>query len=588
MSSKKLDCPGTPDHKIRKALFLVLDRLDNRLKDKLHNLIDEAPAPIVGRDPSEEDLAMQMKFKNKAINFLKSLPPESGITYQAVMKQLDAELTKRDNVTKKNGEKTSQIVPELPRPESALVIPSFTSNLLKSPKKSHKKKKKAGQTVAKKEATRLVDYLCLLDFMATCNDGPPPKPQEIIEFPALLLNVETGEVEGQFHCYVRPDVHQQLSPYCIELTGITQDQVDGGISVLEALEMHQAWLDDHALISLSEALQKGNNNGCTKRTFLYTICGDWDLKVCLPNQLQHQNKQVPASFQSWINIKWPFENMYHKMVRGIADMLSEMGLSPDSTTESGLDDCRNLAQICQKMIKHGWVPNPTAGEGCIGTKLFWQVQSRRPWPPQADPISPYKMIYLIRNGESEAEVVNNKERLTNWDLKDCGLTERGVQQSKDLPKLLGDHLKTIELIVTSPLKKALQTALLGFTDKDILVNYGLVEIGRDTPENSPKPMDQILTELDSDIKSRNTEFILDCQLLKPKNWPQSAGNESPVRRIHDVFEWIYMDCKEQTIAVVCHSNVIRTAIYGANAPVAPDNASPLRCKLFMNGNLVPI
>lgn len=586
--------PGTPD-KVRKALYAVLDRLTDQLRDELHMLLDEAPAPIVGRAPSEQDLVVQQQFKDKAVKFLKDLPPESGITYQTVMKQVEDELAKRKKTqrisTNPNAKKATTAPP--PPPPSPGKLKKITNSpspktTPKASKKVPKKKSIKRQSSNPQPKKKMVDYLCLLDFMATCNDGPPPKPQEIIEFPAMLLNVETGEVEGVFHSYIKPDVHQQLSEYCIELTGITQHQVDSGISLVEALDMHQQWLNNHGLISLSEALKQGPKRDPSQRTFIYTICGDWDLKVCLPNQLEYQKKKLPMAFQSWINIKWPFENMYHKSVRGIADMLSEMGLAPDSSSDSGLDDCRNLAHICQRMIKHGWTPNPTTGEGRIGTKLFWEVQSRRPWPPQPDPVSPYKMIYLIRHGESEANIVDAKERLSNQALKDCGLTDRGVEESKALPELLGDHYKKIELVVTSPLKRALQTAVIGFPQQDIVVNYDLMEIGRDAPENSPKAMDEVLREIDKDMKGRDKDSQLDYESLMPKKWPQSTKSDTPSRRIQGAFEWIYMDCREQTIAVVCHNNLIRSAIYGVNAPVTPEFASPIRCQLFMNGNLVPI
>lgn len=380
--------PGTPDQKIRKALFLVQDRLDTHLKDELHSLIDEAPAPIIGREATLEEIKRQKLFKEKAQDFLKALPPESGITYKSLMKQVEEEMAKRKSARRTSSKPKDPIDPPPKSPvrsRETTPPPSPKLTATASPKRDSKARKRRSSK-KKEKSTRLVDYLCLLDFMATCNDGPPPKPQEIIEFPAMLLNVETGEVEGKFHCYVLPDVHPTLSAYCSELTGITQDQVDSGISLVEALDMHKEWLDDHGLISLSEAFKLGENRDASKRTFLFTTCGDWDLKVCLPNQLEYQKQELPASFESWVNIKWPFENMYHTKVRGIADMLNEMGLQPDSSTNTGLDDCLNLARICQKMIKFGWAPNPTAGEGRIGTKQFWQVQSRRPWPPQPDPV----------------------------------------------------------------------------------------------------------------------------------------------------------------------------------------------------------
>ena len=561
--------PSSPDHKLRKALFLAQDRVGTNLKNELHSLLDQAPAPIAGRDTTNEEIQQRILFKDKARDFLQRLPPETGLTYEALMEQVDTEMAKRKS--RRSSKPSEKKAP--------------------APKKNGTSRKRppGKQPMKKADPTRLVDYLCLLDFMATCNDGPPPKPQEIIEFPAILLNVETGKVEGKFHCYVSPDAHPILSSYCTELTGITQDQVDSGISLMEALDMHKEWLDEHGLISLSEPLQQDENKDESKKTFLFATCGDWDLKVCLPNQVEYHKQKLPASFQSWVNIKWPFENMYHKKVRGIADMLNEMGLQPESRTNTGLDDCLNLAHICQRMIQFGWMPNPTAGEGRIGTQQFWQVQSRRPWPPQPDPVSPYKMIYLIRHGQAEADLVHGKDRSSNADLKDCGLTEQGIQESKGLLKLLaGAHLENIELVVTSPLKRALQTSLLAFPERKIVVNYDLAEIGRDTPENSPKPMEDIVAELGEDIKGRKEDVALDYKTLKPQKWPQPPGTAAPARRVHNAFEWIYVNRSEQTIAVVCHSNVIRTAIYGASAPVAPDNACPIRCQLFVNGNLIPV
>jgi hypothetical protein len=66
------------------------------------------------------------------------------------------------------------------------------------------------------------DYLLVLDFEATCNEGARPYPQEIIEFPVFVLNTKTLEVEGSFHRFVRPTIHTSLSPFCTQLTGISQ------------------------------------------------------------------------------------------------------------------------------------------------------------------------------------------------------------------------------------------------------------------------------------------------------------------------------------------------------------------------------
>lgn len=41
--------------------------------------------------------------------------------------------------------------------------------------------------------------------------------QEIIEFPVLMLNSSTLEVESIFHQYVLPTVHPELTGFCTEV-----------------------------------------------------------------------------------------------------------------------------------------------------------------------------------------------------------------------------------------------------------------------------------------------------------------------------------------------------------------------------------
>ena len=208
---------------------------------------------------------------------------------------------------------------------------------------------------------RPVDYLCILDFEATCHQGKKPRPQEIIEFPTVLLNVSTGQVvEPEFHLYIRPDVHPNLSDFCTELTGITQSTIDEkGVSLFEALDQHRQWLTSHELIPwhLSGGCN-GDNNDSDHQTFLYVTCGDWDLKHCLPSQLAYHGQSSPeASFQSWINIKRTFENKYGGKAKGMTYMLRYLGLQLQGRHHSGIDDCRNITRICQVMLHEGWVPD---------------------------------------------------------------------------------------------------------------------------------------------------------------------------------------------------------------------------------------
>lgn len=73
------------------------------------------------------------------------------------------------------------------------------------------------------DSEQIFDYLLILDFEATCNQGGrQPRPQEIIEFPCMKMCTKTWQVESVFHRYVRPKAHPKLTDFCTELTGIVQ------------------------------------------------------------------------------------------------------------------------------------------------------------------------------------------------------------------------------------------------------------------------------------------------------------------------------------------------------------------------------
>ena len=127
---------------------------------------------------------------------------------------------------------------------------------------------------------RPIDHLIVLDFEATCDDVNPPSPQEIIEFPSVLLSARTFEVVDEFESFVRPVHHPVLTPFCRELTGIEQPQVDGALPFAEVFPAHQAWLVKHGLpLEAPEPTAEG-------LPYAFVTCGDWDLKTMLPAQLR--------------------------------------------------------------------------------------------------------------------------------------------------------------------------------------------------------------------------------------------------------------------------------------------------------------
>jgi ERI1 exoribonuclease 3 len=183
-------------------------------------------------------------------------------------------------------------------------------------------------------------YICVLDFEATCWEEKTKNPYEIIEFPSVLLRFgETGMLErvAEFQAYVKPVINPTLSAFCTQLTGITQSQVDVGVDLATALKNHQKWLAEH--VGSGEVM-------------IYT-CGLWDLKTCAPADFAAKGIVAPAIYKRFVNVKFAFEAFYGKKSFGMENMLTYLKIPLAGRHHSGLDDCRNIASIVEKMVTDG-------------------------------------------------------------------------------------------------------------------------------------------------------------------------------------------------------------------------------------------
>lgn len=99
----------------------------------------------------------------------------------------------------------------------------------------------------------------VIDFEATCDEPHNPSPQEVIEFPAVLVEPGGPHDGAEFRTFVRPVVHSWLTPFCLDLTGISQDEVDAAPTFPEVLSQFDAWYREFADGALA------------------VTCGDWDL-----------------------------------------------------------------------------------------------------------------------------------------------------------------------------------------------------------------------------------------------------------------------------------------------------------------------
>ena len=178
-----------------------------------------------------------------------------------------------------------------------------------------------------------IDYFLVLDFEGVNNKHlGGPDIMEIIEFPVLKVNATTFITEAIFHTYVQPTIHPKLNPVCTEITGITQEMVDGQPKLPEVLDMLDKWMKAEKL------LDKGV-------TTCFVTCGNWDLHICLPVQCHYQHIEYADYLRRWVNIKDLFERIEGKKAYGMAGMLKDLGLKLDGRHHSGIDDSKNIAKI---------------------------------------------------------------------------------------------------------------------------------------------------------------------------------------------------------------------------------------------------
>ncbi|CAB9530148.1 PGAM [Seminavis robusta] len=211
-----------------------------------------------------------------------------------------------------------------------------------------------------------------------------------------------------------------------------------------------------------------------------------------------------------------------------------------------------------------------------------------------------KTIYLIRHGHSQGQAAkqNGLDRKRDPQLVDCGLTNKGIHQAHEIPSILQrlngrQQLPKIDLVISSPLTRAMETAVLAFQKftpqpPPFLIHYGLRELGSSIPENHARGNIEHTLAYIQEKHGLVEGLRIDSETLKPPGWPAEDGHDqhlSRTERIPQIFQWIATHRSEQSIAVVCHYNVIRSALQ--NGGPKPKNALPIPCLLYPDGRIEP-
>ncbi|XP_055299823.1 ERI1 exoribonuclease 2-like [Sitodiplosis mosellana] len=199
-------------------------------------------------------------------------------------------------------------------------------------------------------------YLICLDFEATCWSYDWKENAEIIEFGAILLNVNSGTIEDRFHHYVRPIRYPQLSEYCINLTGITQSMVDCQPTFSTIYSYFIDWLrmlqNTKGLQFTSSARARISDGPNT------TFCSwsNWDLSFYFRNDCARNHIICQPLFKAWIDVRQLFNQIYMAFINRnlrFSYALEIASIRTVGSPHSAISDAINLAKLAMHLINRG-------------------------------------------------------------------------------------------------------------------------------------------------------------------------------------------------------------------------------------------
>ncbi|MFE7462625.1 exonuclease domain-containing protein [Streptomyces sp. NPDC057499] len=180
--------------------------------------------------------------------------------------------------------------------------------------------------------------LNVIDIEATCWDGRPPPGAvgEIIEIGLTVVDLGTAERVARHRILVRP-ARSSVSAFCTELTGLTQAEVNTGLSFAEACRL------------LAAEHRAGSRP--------WTSWGDYDR-----NQFVRQCRMTGTPYpfgRHHLNAKLPFTAAHGLRKRpGMARALEVAGLPLEGRHHSGADDAWNIAALVLDTAARGAWPEP--------------------------------------------------------------------------------------------------------------------------------------------------------------------------------------------------------------------------------------
>ncbi|GGG46988.1 hypothetical protein GCM10011403_00120 [Pseudohongiella nitratireducens] len=173
----------------------------------------------------------------------------------------------------------------------------------------------------------MTELIIVCDLEATCwvdGETVPIEKMEIIEIGCVLCDLG-GNIEDEFSTFVRPVQHPTLSPFCTELTSITQTDVDDAPIFSEAMTLLDDWAANR-----------------------HTMWGSWGFYDCRLLLSEQERNGVQSSYMRMphINLKKAWRRTTkQRRQNGLAAALRYHELTFEGVPHRAIADAQNTTRL---------------------------------------------------------------------------------------------------------------------------------------------------------------------------------------------------------------------------------------------------
>ena len=171
-------------------------------------------------------------------------------------------------------------------------------------------------------------HCLVIDLEATTDDGGwPLSDMEVIELGASVVTRAGREVD-HFQRFIRPQRRPLLTPFCRQLTRISQADIDSAAPMAQVWAQFERWLGQH-LPQLEG----------------WASWGDYDRQQ-LEQEWQQKNLDSALARLAHINLKQQFAQARQlKRAPGLNSALQLAGMQFNGQQHRALEDARNTARL---------------------------------------------------------------------------------------------------------------------------------------------------------------------------------------------------------------------------------------------------